>query len=138
LGIGIKMIKVCLAGESCTGSDAHYLTVEARASNKPYERGVPGEGVIIHDFRANRGKIGTGDACFFNTQSGWAVPIDATPGDYRGDPNCDTGGRSWPNYGLGNAEFLPGDIYSDSALHVSIKVVKKSKSSYVVKVTRSQ
>lgn len=133
---GIKMIKICLSGASCSGSSAHYLTVEARIGGKLYDNGLTGDGVIIQDFQVNRGAIGGG--CYFNSQSGFAVPIDATPGDWDG-VNCDSDGRVWPDYALGNAEWLPGQTYTSSALHVSVAVKKKKGSkAYQVTVTRTQ
>jgi hypothetical protein len=138
LAAGLKMIKVCLAGAPCTGGKAHYLTVEARIRGTQFEDGMPGDGVIIHDFRRNRAPIGSGNDCFFNTQSGWAVPIDATPGDWRGEPHCDSGGRQWPNYGLGNAQFVPGKTYKNNAKGITIKVLQKQGMAYVVKVIRAQ
>jgi hypothetical protein len=138
LDTGIKMIKVCFAGSPCTGAHARYLTVEARIRGRQFEDGLPGEGVIIHDFRADRGPIGAGNDCFFNTQSGWAVPIDATKGDYNGEPACNSGGRPYPNYALFNAQFLPGDIYRNRSRHITIKVLKRKGSSFTVKVIRSE
>ena len=133
---GIKLIKICLTGAACSGGSAHYLTVEARIEGKLYENGLTGDGVIIQDFRLNRGAIG--GKCYFNNQSGFAVPIDATPGDYD-SVNCNPGGRTWPNYALGNAEFLPGQTYTDAANHVSVEVKKKKgDDAYVVVVKRTQ
>lgn len=137
LGDGIKMIKVCFGGELCGGTSAHYLTIEARATAKPYQRGIPGVGVIIHDVLMDRDPIGDGNPCFFNSQSGWAVPIDATPGDYDSTA-CNSGGRSWPNYALGNAEFLPGETYTDAAHHVTVSVVRKTITGYIVTVKRTR
>jgi hypothetical protein len=132
---GIKMIKICLAGAACSGSTAHYLTVESRIGGKLYENGLTGDGVIIHDFQLNRAAIG--GTCYFNNQSGWAVPIDATPGDWDG-ANCSADGLSWPDYALGNAEFLPGQTYTDDTNHVSVEVKEKNGNAYVVQVTRTQ
>ena len=138
LAAGVKMIKICIRGRRCNGSTARYITVEARIGNLAYERGLPGNGVIIHDVDMNRGPIGGGNDCFFNTQSGWAVPIDRTKGDYRGEPNCDSGGRPWPKYALGNAQFLPGQTYRNNNLGVVVKVLRKAGSSYIVKATRTK
>jgi hypothetical protein len=132
---GIKLVKICLSGASCSGSSAHYITVEARIEGKLYENGLTGDGVIIQDFKVNRGAIG--GHCYFNNQSGFAVPIDATPGDYD-TTNCDADGATWPNYALGNAEWLPGQTYKNDTLHVSVEVKKKKGSSYVVTVKRTQ
>jgi len=137
LGAGIKIIKVCLKSAPCTGSTAHYLTVEARVGGIAYENGIPGEGIIIHDFRANRAPIGGSDPCFFNPQSGWAVPIDATKKDYD-RTNCNSGGRTWPNYALGNAQFVAGQVYNNTKLGVRIKVLRRKGSSFIVKVWRTK
>jgi hypothetical protein len=130
-----KLIKICLAGQSCTGVHAHYLTVEARIHTKPYEKGEPGDGVLVQDFKADRAAIGGG--CFFNNQSGWVVPVDATPGDYD-SKNCNGGGRKWPDYGLGNADFEEGQSYTNNTLGVSVQVVKKNTSSFDVTVKRTK
>lgn len=129
-----KLIKICLAGEACTGSGAHYVSVEARIDGKKYEAGLTGDGVIIQDVKLNRGAIG--GHCYFNNQSGFAVPIDATPGDYDSSA-CNSGGRTWPNYGLGNAQWLPGQTYTDSTHKFSVKVQKKKGKTYVVKITQN-
>lgn len=142
LGSNPKMIKICLKGYPCTGSSAHYLTVEARIKGSgtatKYDNAIPDSGVIIHDFQANRAPIGVNNACFFNSQSGWAVPIDATPGDWVPAPSCNSGGRSWPKYALGNAQFLPGKTYTDATLGVSVAVGARSGSTYAVTVTRTK
>lgn len=138
LGTRAKLIKICLANEPCDGATAHYLTVEARVKTTTFDRGLPGEGVIIHDFRANRGPIGAGNICFFNTQSGWAVPVDATGGDYRGAPYCDAGGRTYPNYALFNAQYPVGKIFNSTLLGVKVAVFNKVGSLFAVQVTRTK
>lgn len=130
-----KLIKICLAGEACSGSGAHYVTVEARIGGKTYEKGLTGDGVIIQDFKLNRGAIGGG--CYFNSQSGFAVPIDATPGDYD-SVNCGApSGLVWPNWGLGNAQFVPGQTYTDNAHHFSVQVKQQKGNTFVVIVKRT-
>lgn len=139
LGTTKKMIRVCIAGHPCTGPAAHYLAVEARRKLAQFDEGLPGEGVIIHDVRMNRGPIGSTNPCFFNDQSGWAVPMDATPGDWRGAPTCDAGGRSFPNYALNNAQFTPGKkLDRRSTWGVMVEVVRATTTGYVVKVTRTR
>jgi hypothetical protein len=130
----VKLIKICLAGQDCTGAKAHYLTVEARLHRKVYETGQPGDGVLIQDFQAARAPIGGG--CFFLNQSGWAVPVDATAGDYN-STKC-AGTARWPHYGLGNAEFLVGQTYINRTYLISVQVLSKTTSSFTVKVTRSK
>ena len=137
LSTGIKMIKICLPGLACTGDSARYLTVEARLTGKKYDNGLPGDGVVIHDFQAARGPIGVGNACFFNSQSGWAVLVDATKGDYQGEPACSSGGLSWPDYGLGNAQFQPGMTYNNKVRGITVMVNRKLSSGYSVTVTRA-
>ncbi len=116
-------------GAVLLGLDRALHHVETRIGAKLYEKGLTGDGVIIQDFKVNRGAIGGG--CYFNSQSGFAVPIDATPGDYD-SVNCDSNGLSWPNYGLGNAQWVPGQTYTDNALHISVQVKKKKGSSYQI------
>lgn len=135
---GVKMIRICFPDAPCSGDSAHYLTVESRikglGAQSRFDNGLPGEGVLIHDFRANRGAIGNGDACFFNSQSGWSVPIDATPGDYRGAPVCDSGGRTYPDFALHNAEWLPGSTYVDAAHAMQVAVVARTGNSYTIEL----
>jgi hypothetical protein len=94
-----------------------------------YDNGLPNEGVIIHEVR--RDAPGVGGSCFFNTQSGFAFPIDSTPGDYDSD-FCDFGLRSYPNFALYNAQFNPGDTYTNG---FSISVVSRTGSNFVVSTT---
>lgn len=138
LGTGFKMIKICYAGFPCTGASARYFTVEARITGTQFENGLTSDGVIIHSFQADRPAIGVGNSCFFNSQSGWAVPVDATNGDYQGQPTCNSGGLSWPNYALGNAAFQPGQTYRNAARHLLVRVNRKSASAYIVTVSRTQ
>ena len=62
LSSAAKVIKICITGSSCTGSTAHYFTVEARVKGlgalSQYDNGVPGEGIIIHEFQGDRPAIG--------------------------------------------------------------------------------
>lgn len=138
LGAAKKMIRICLPGRACTGSKARYLTVEARTRTALYSKGLPGDGVILHDVRMDRPPIGGTDECFFNDESGWAVTIDATPGDWRGAPNCDAGGRSKPNYALYNAQLGVGKVWRDTVLGVKVEVLAKTATGYSVRVTRSK
>ena len=129
LGSAIKSIKICITGSPCTGSSAHYYTVEARVkglgATSRYDNGIPGDGIIIHDVQMNRPAIS--GTCYFNNQSGWALPIDATPGDYNSTSCSSTTGGA-----LSNAQWLPGQTYTNG---VRINVVSRSGSTYVVSVT---
>jgi M6 family metalloprotease-like protein len=135
LGAGVKLIKVCLPGFSCTGSSARYFTVEARvkggAGATQYDNGIPGEGVIIHDVRFGRPAIS--GSCYFNSQSGWAVPIDATPGDYD-SATCSRGPRVFPAYGLFNAQFTAGQTFISQTHPLKIAVLSRSGSTFTVSV----
>ena len=133
VGTGIKMIKICLPGYSCTGSSSttRYFTVEARvknlASTSLYDNGIPNEGVVIHDVYFGRSAIS--GSCFFNSQSGWAVPIDATPGDYNSSTCTEASGG-----GLKNAQFNVGNTYTNSTYGFTVKVASRVGSTFNVDV----
>jgi len=138
LGKTIKMIKICLPSIACTGASAHFLTVEVKMSTAQFDKGAPHDGVIIHDVVMNRAKIGGG--CFFNNQSGWAIPIDATPGDFNSgscSPISYQGSTSGAA-GLGNAQFGVGKSYTDSTHGISIKVKAQIANGFTVTVARSK
>jgi len=133
LSSAVKILKICITGVACTGASAHYFTVEARVKGlgaaSQYDNGIPGEGIIIHDFLQNRSSIG--GACFFNSSSGWAVPIDSTPNDFDSQ-NCNSGGRSYPNYALFNAQWNAGPVFTSSIYALDIRVMSRSGSTFVV------
>jgi M6 family metalloprotease-like protein len=136
LSSAVKLIKICIAGSPCTGSTAHYYTVEARVKGlgvpSQFDNGIPNEGIVIHDVQFGRAAIS--GPCYFNSQSGWAVPVDSTPGDYDSTPGvCNSGGRGYPNYALYNAQFAPGQSYTNALFKVN--VVSRSGSTFVVSVT---
>jgi hypothetical protein len=136
MGSTPKMIKICLPGFACAGSGARYFTVEARVkgggANTQFDNGITGEGVIIHDVQTSRPSIS--GACFFNNQSGWAVPVDATPGDYN-STGCNAGGRTLPNYALYNAQFTAGQTYTNSTYGFRVSVGARSGATFAVSVT---
>jgi ABC-type transport system substrate-binding protein len=127
LGTATKMLKICITGSPCTGPTAHYFTVEARVRGYQFDNGIPGEGVIIHMFEGDRPTVG--GPCFFNSQSGWAWPIDGTPGDYNSATCSFADGAA-----LFNAQWVPGQIYFNATYGLSIKVVSRTGSSFVVTV----
>jgi len=136
LGANTKMVKICLAGKPCDAqTNAQYLTVEARFKNAQYDKGLPSEGVIIHDVKMNRAPIG--GTCFFNSSSGWAVPIDSTKNDYD-SVNCGPGNRTYPNYGLFNAQFGVGKTYNNAALGVKVEVLSKTTTVFRVRITKTK
>lgn len=139
LGTGKKMIRICIPDEPCSGPAAHYLAAEARLTEFGSDGGLPGDGVLIHDVRMNRHSIGIGDPCFFNAQSGWAVPIDARPGDWNAAPQCNALGHTYPDVGLFNAQFTAGtklDLLQRWGLMV--EVGDRAPTGYAVKVTRTR
>jgi len=138
LGRTIKMITICLPNVVCTGSTAHFLSVEVKMNTAQFDRGVPHNGVLIQDVMMNRPAIGGG--CYFNSQSGWAIPIDATPHDFNSNtcsPESFQGSTSGAA-GLGNAEYLPGTMYVDRVHGITVKVVKAIANGYQVTVTRTK
>jgi len=133
LGETAKLLTICLPSSDCTGPSAHYFTVEARVkglgATSQYDNAITNDGIIIHDFAGDRPTIS--GPCFFPSVV-WAQPIDSTPGDYRvdcGPPD----GLSFPNYALYNAQWSPGQTY-DSAYGVSIEIVSRAGSAFVVQV----
>jgi M6 family metalloprotease-like protein len=133
LGATVKMIKICLPGYACSGSLARYLTVEARVrglgTTSQFDNGLFAEGVIVHEFRRDRPRIS--GPCYFNNQSGWALPIDATPGDY--DSATCTPGGVFP-YALFNAQLGPGQNVALIAYGIRISVESRTGATYVVSV----
>jgi hypothetical protein len=75
-----------------------HLTVEARVrglgSASQFDNGLPGDGVVVHEFRRRRGP--PSGPCFGGADFGFAVPIDRTPGDYD-FATCTPGGRTFPD-----------------------------------------
>ncbi len=124
----IKLVTICIMGEPCTGASARFLTVEVKLRAGQFDNGVPSEGVVIHDVKMNRGPIS--GACYFNDQSGWAVPYDAVTGDWN-STTC-TG------MGLANMAYGTGKTFNNPALGIKVKVGAKTGNSYRVTVTKSK
>src|SRR4029079_17080289 len=97
-----------------------------------FDNAIPGEGIIIHEVLLDRPAVS--GPCFFNNQSGWAVPIDATPGDYD-SATCTTGARVYPNYGLYNGQWNPGQTYINNTYGLSIAVLGRTDPTFLVAVT---
>lgn len=131
-----KMLKICISGSPCTGSSAHYFTVEARSggagATSQFDNGLPGSGVIIHEFMGNRPAVS--GTCFFNSQSGWAWPMDSSPNDWD-LVNCNEGGRVYPNYGLYNAQWVPGQTYTNATYNFRVAVLSQSGSKFDVSLS---
>jgi M6 family metalloprotease-like protein len=135
LSSAIKMIRICITGFSCNGASARYFTVEARVNglgaSSQYDNGITSEGVIIHDYQADRPAV-TGP-CIFGSQPIWAQPADSTPNDYD-LVNCNEGGRTYPDYALYNAQWSPGQTYTNSTRGFAVTVVSKSGSTYDISI----
>lgn len=133
LGAAVKLLTICIDGVPCTGESARYFTVEARVKDlgatSQFDNAIPGEGVVIHEVR--KGQPAIGGSCFFNSQSGFAFPVDATPGDYDSIA-CNIGGRFYPDFALYNAQWNPGQTYTNG---FSISVLSRSGSTFVVSTT---
>ena len=99
------------------------------STTSQFDNGIVGEGVIIHEVRRDQPPIG--GQCFFNSQSGFAFPVDATPGDYD-SLGCSFAGYFYPDYALFNAQWNPGQTYTNG---FSISVVSRSGSTFVVSTT---
>jgi hypothetical protein len=128
-----KLIKVCIPGYSCTGtgSTTRYFTIEARVKaggmTTQYDNTIPNDGVIIHDLWFGRKAIS--GSCYFNSQSGWAVPVDATPGDFNSS-SCTFA----PGTALFNAQFGVGSAYTNSTYGFRVDVLSRSGNNFVVSV----
>jgi hypothetical protein len=133
LGTAAKILTICIDGVPCTGSAAHYFTAEARVrdlgNSSQFDNGIVGEGVILHEVRRDRPPIG--GKCFFNDQSGFAFPVDSTPGDYDSS-RCSFEGYSYPDYALFNAQWNPGQTYTNG---FSISVLSRTASTFIVSTT---
>ncbi|HEV7765430.1 MAG TPA: IPT/TIG domain-containing protein [Thermoanaerobaculia bacterium] len=133
LGAAAKILTVCIDGVPCTGPSAHYFTVEARVrdlgNTSQFDNGIVGEGVIIHEVRMDQSPIG--GHCYFNSQSGFAFPVDSTPGDYD-SLACSFAGYPYPEYALFNAQWNPGQTYTNG---FSLSVLSRTASTFVVSTT---
>jgi len=136
LGSRLKMVVVCIFGRPCNGGDgsaARFLTIEVKMKVGQYDNGVPTEGVVIHDVMMNRPPTpaDTTGTCYFNNQSGWAMPFDATPGDFNSSTcaQIDQAG-----HGLMNMPYQVGDTFVSNALHVKVQVISKTATTYRVRV----
>ena len=138
LGSAKKVVKICLAGQTCTGSAAHFITVEARTGSPQFDQGVLQNAVVIHDVKMNRGPIG--GSCYFNSQSGWAVPIDAVNGDFNTTtctPKPFTCGAT-SDGALCNSGYTVGKTYSNATYGISVKVLSSTASTFTVRVSRTK
>ncbi|MFC3695049.1 hypothetical protein [Chenggangzhangella methanolivorans] len=130
LGGKLKLVVVCLAGEPCASSQSNgrFLTIEVKTRTAKFDGGVPSEGVVIHNVQMDRAPVS--GACYFNDQSGWAMPYDAVPGDWNAS--------SCSGEGLVNLAYAPGKTFNDAALGVKVEVLSRKGDVYKVRVTKSK
>jgi hypothetical protein len=125
----LKLVIICITGKPCSGSNGRFFTVEVKLHAGDFDNGVPSEGVIIHEVWKNRPPIS--GPCFFNSQSGWAVPADANPGDWSGTPACS-------GEGLADMAYAVGDVFNSSANGIKVRVVSRTGNSFRVRVFKTQ
>ena len=125
----LKLVIICITGKPCSGSSARFFTVEVKLHAGDFDNGVPSEGVIIHEVWKNRPAIS--GPCYFNSQSGWAVPADAIPGDWSGTPTCS-------GEGLANMAYAVGGVFNSSANGIKVRVVSRTGNSFRVRVIKTQ
>lgn len=136
LGTKFKMVTVCIVGKACSGAEgsaARFITVEVKLHAGKFDNGVPSQGVIIHDVQMNRGNIS--GPCFFNNQSGWAMPFDAMPGDFN-TTTCSP--KDQPGTGLLDMAYGVGKKYTSATWGITIAVLSKAGNTFTVKVTKTK
>lgn len=137
LGTKLKLVKVCIVGNACSGAEgsaARFLTIEVKLRAGKFDNGVPTEGVVIHDVKMNRRNT-IGGPCFFNNQSGWAMPFDATPGDFN-TTTCSP--QDQAGYGLMNMPYVVGKKYTNATWGITVTVLSKSGNTFTVKVAKTK
>jgi hypothetical protein len=128
----IKMLIVCITGKPCSGGNAHFISVEVKLRAGDFDNGIPSQGVVIHEVRKNRPATppNIGGTCFFNNQSGWAMPFDANPGDWNAN--------SCSGAGLTNMAYDVGDVFKSNPLGVQVRVISRAGNRFVVRVTKTK
>jgi M6 family metalloprotease-like protein len=141
MGSALKMVKVCISGFACSGAEgstARFLTLEVKKkAGGQFDKGLPSEGLVIHDVKMNARNTASG-SCFFNNQSGWAYPVDATPGDFN-KTTCQP--QDVANTGLLNMPFTSAsgkNLYNDTKLKIKVEVLSETSKTMTVKVTKSK
>lgn len=130
LSTKLKVVVVCLQGSPCSSaqSNGRFLTVEVKTRAAASDTAVPSEGLVIHEVKMDRAPVS--GSCYFNSQSGWAMPYDAVTGDW--DPSTCSGA------GLSNLAYGVGQTFNDGRLGVKVEVLKKTDNVYRVRVTKSK
>ena len=127
----LKLVIVCITGKQCAGGDgsaARFVTIEVKLRVGDFDNGIPSQGVVIHDVMMNRPPISGG--CYFNNQSGWAVPFDAGANDWSA--------ASCSGEGLGDMAYGATKILNNAALGVKVEVLSKAGSTFRVRVTKTK
>jgi len=126
----LKQVVVCLKGSSCSPADSagRFLTVEVKTRTAASDKGVPSEGVVIHEVDMDRAPVS--GPCYFNSSSGWAMPFDAVGGDW--DAAACSGA------GLTNMAYAAGQKFSSRKLGVKVEVLRRTGDVYRVRVTKTK
>ena len=127
-----KLVIICITGKPCSGNNARYISVEVKLRAGDFDNGIPSQGVVIHDVWKNRPATPAtvSGTCFFNNQSGWAMPFDANGGDWNAT-NCS-------GAGLTNMAYDVGDVFNSAANGIKVRVVSKTGNSFRVRVFKTQ
>lgn len=130
LGDKLKLVVICLKGKPCSSaqSNGRFITVEVKTNSAQFDKGVPSEGVVIHDVMMNRPPVS--GPCYFNNQSGWAMPFDAVGGDWNASSCSGTG--------LANLAYRAGRTFNNAGLGVKVEVLRKTGDVFRVRVTKSK
>ena len=126
-----KLVIVCITGKPCAGGDgsaARFVTIEVKLRVGDFDNGIPSQGVVIHDVMMNRPNI-SGN-CYFNNQSGWALPFDAVGGDWNA--------TSCTGNGLANMAYGVNKSLNNAALGVKVEVLSKTGPTFRVRVTKTK
>ncbi len=132
LGTRLKLVRVCLQGRPCSGADgsnARFITIEAKLRGADFDNGIPSQGVVIHDVLMNRGNS-IGGSCYFNSQNGWAVPFDAGGNDWNAS-TCSGEGLADMAYGVNKT-------FTNNTLGVKVEVLSKTGNTFRVRVTKTK
>ena len=130
-----KVVIVCITGKPCSGgngSAARFLTVEVKLRAGDFDNGIPSQGVVIHDVMMNRPATpaNVNGTCYFNSQSGWAVPFDAGGNDWNAS-TCSGEGLADMAYGVGKT-------FTNNSLGVKVDVLSKTGNTFRVRVTKTK
>jgi hypothetical protein len=132
LGAALKFVKICLLGFPCSGaegSNARFITVEVKLRGQDFDNGIPSQGVVIHDVLMNRRNT-IGGPCYFNSQSGWAVPFDAGPNDWNA--------TTCTGEGLADMAYGVTKLLNNPSLGFKVEVLSRSGNTMRVRITKTK